>query len=148
MNEELHATAQAMVSRPRGILAADESIGTMSTRLEKVGVAATAENRRDYREMLVTTPQLHRGISGVILSDETFNQKLNDGNTFPLAIHALDVLPRRHEPAIAPTTKGARSSAWAKSLNPHRLRVVPEHRPGDRSAIADVPSSGSGSPAG
>ncbi|MGH3619278.1 MAG: class I fructose-bisphosphate aldolase [Pseudonocardiaceae bacterium] len=93
MIEALHGTARAMVSRPRGILAADESIGTMSSRLEKVGVAATADNRRDYREMLVTTPELHEGISGVILSDETFNQKLSDGNTFPLAVHALNILP-------------------------------------------------------
>ena len=52
-------------------------------------VPATAENRRDYREMLVTAPDLHEGISGVILSDETFNQKLSDGNAFPLALHAL-----------------------------------------------------------
>ncbi len=93
MIEALHGTARAMVSRPRGILAADESIGTMSSRLEKVGVAATADNRRDYREMLVTTPELHEGISGVILSDETFNQKLSDGNTFPLALHSLNILP-------------------------------------------------------
>ncbi|HEY6424272.1 MAG TPA: class I fructose-bisphosphate aldolase [Pseudonocardiaceae bacterium] len=93
MIEALRATAQAMVSRPRGILAADESIGTMSSRLEKAGVAATPENRRGYRQMLVTTPELHRGISGVILSDETFNQKLDDGNTFPLAVHALGILP-------------------------------------------------------
>jgi fructose-bisphosphate aldolase class I len=93
MIEALHGTARAMVSRPRGILAADESVGTMSSRLEKAGVPATAENRRDYREMLVTTPELHEGISGVILSDETFNQKLSDGNTFPLAIHALNILP-------------------------------------------------------
>ncbi|MGA9309942.1 MAG: class I fructose-bisphosphate aldolase [Pseudonocardiaceae bacterium] len=93
MIEALHGTARAMVSRPRGILAADESIGTMSSRLEKVGVAATAENRRAYREMLLTTPELHEGISGVILSDETFNQKLSDGNSFPLAVHALNILP-------------------------------------------------------
>jgi fructose-bisphosphate aldolase class I len=93
MIEALHGTARTMVSRPRGILAADESIGTMSSRLEKAGVAATAENRRDYREMLLTTPELHQGISGVILSDETFNQKLSDGNAFPLALHALNILP-------------------------------------------------------
>jgi fructose-bisphosphate aldolase class I len=93
MIEALHGTARMMVSRPRGILAADESIGTMSSRLEKAGVAATAENRRDYREMLLTTPELHQGISGVILSDETFNQKLSDGNSFPLAVHALNILP-------------------------------------------------------
>jgi fructose-bisphosphate aldolase class I len=93
MIEALHRTARTMVSRPRGILAADESVGTMSSRLEKVGVPATAENRRDYREMLVTAPDLHEGISGVILSDETFNQKLSDGNAFPLALHALNILP-------------------------------------------------------
>jgi fructose-bisphosphate aldolase class I len=93
MIEALHGTARTMVSRPRGILAADESVGTMSSRLEKVGVPATAENRRDYREMLVTAPDLHEGISGVILSDETFNQKLSDGNAFPLALHALNILP-------------------------------------------------------
>ncbi|MCU1608658.1 MAG: fructose-bisphosphate aldolase, class [Pseudonocardiales bacterium] len=93
MIEALHGTARTMVSRPRGILAADESVGTMSSRLEKVGVSATAENRRDYREMLVTAPDLHEGISGVILSDETFNQKLSDGNAFPLALHALNILP-------------------------------------------------------
>jgi fructose-bisphosphate aldolase, class I len=93
MSEALHGTARMMVSRPRGILAADESVGTMSSRLEKVGVPATAENRRDYREMLVTAPDLHEGISGVILSDETFNQKLSDGNAFPLALHALNILP-------------------------------------------------------
>jgi fructose-bisphosphate aldolase class I len=93
MKEALHETAQTMVSRPRGILAADESIATMSSRLEKAGVEVTAENRRAYREMLVTTPDLARGISGIIMSDETFNQKLSDGNTFPLAVHNLDILP-------------------------------------------------------
>lgn len=93
MIEALHATARAMVSRPRGILAADESIGTMSSRLEKAGVAVTEENRRAYREMLIRTPDLHRGISGVILSDETFNQKLEDGRSFPVALQALDILP-------------------------------------------------------
>lgn len=93
MKEALHGTAQTMVSRPRGILAADESIGTMSSRLEKAGVEVSAENRRAYREMLVTTPDLDRGISGIIMSDETFNQKLSDGNTFPLAVHNLGILP-------------------------------------------------------
>lgn len=93
MIEALHETARAMVSRPRGILAADESISTMSSRLAKAGVAVSEENRRAYREMLVRTPELHRGISGVILSDETFNQKLDDGQSFPLALRELNILP-------------------------------------------------------
>jgi fructose-bisphosphate aldolase class I len=93
MKEALHETAQTLVSRPRGILAADESIGTMSSRLEKAGVEVSAENRRAYREMLVTTPDLARGISGIIMSDETFNQKLSDGRDFPLAVQKLGILP-------------------------------------------------------
>src|SRR5262245_16464786 len=93
MSEALHETARIMVSKPRGILAADESIRTMSSRLEKVGVQATAENRRKYRQMLLTTPDLHSGISGVILSDETFNQRLDDDRSFPEAVSALGILP-------------------------------------------------------
>ncbi|MGH3836002.1 MAG: class I fructose-bisphosphate aldolase [Pseudonocardiaceae bacterium] len=130
MIEALHATAQAMVSRPRGILAADESIGTMSSRLEKAGVPATAENRRAYREMLVTTPELHRGISGVILSDETFNQKLDDGNTFPLAIHALDILP------------GIKVDTGAKPLAGSPDEKVTEGLDGLRERLADYAARG------
>jgi fructose-bisphosphate aldolase, class I len=130
MIEELHATAQAMVSRPRGILAADESIGTMSSRLEKVGVPATAENRRAYRELLVTTPDLHRGISGVILSDETFNQKLDDGNSFPHAIHALNILP------------GIKVDTGAKALAGAPGEKVTEGLDGLRERLADYVSRG------
>ena len=130
MIEELHATAQAMVSRPRGILAADESIGTMSSRLEKAGVPATAENRRAYRELLVTTPDLHSGISGVILSDETFNQKLSDGNSFPLAVHALNILP------------GIKVDTGAKPLAGAPGEKVTEGLDGLRERLADYVSRG------
>ncbi|MGH3981775.1 MAG: class I fructose-bisphosphate aldolase [Pseudonocardiaceae bacterium] len=130
MIEALHATAQAMVSRPRGILAADESIGTMSSRLEKAGVEVTEENRRAYRELLVTTPDLHKGISGVILSDETFNQKLDDGNTFPLAMHALDILP------------GIKVDTGAKPLALTPGEKVTEGLDGLRERLADYVSRG------
>ncbi|MBN9741384.1 MULTISPECIES: class I fructose-bisphosphate aldolase [unclassified Amycolatopsis] len=79
----LDKIARIMVSDRRGILAADESIGTMSSRLEGVGVEATEENRRVYRELIVTTPKLPESVSGVILADETFHQKLSNGQTFP-----------------------------------------------------------------
>jgi fructose-bisphosphate aldolase, class I len=130
MIEALHGTAQAMVSKPRGILAADESIGTMSSRLEKVGVAATAENRRAYREMLITTPELHRGISGVILSDETFNQKLDDGQDFPLALHALNILP------------GIKVDTGAKDLAGSPGEKVTEGLDGLRERLRDYASRG------
>jgi len=79
--DRIQHTAQALLAPPRGILAVDESPGTMSQRLERVGVAPTATARRDYREMLLTTPELARSISGAIFADETFGQELTDGRS-------------------------------------------------------------------
>lgn len=84
--------ARTLVSNKRGVLAADESIGTMSKRLESVGVEPTEENRRRYRELLLTTPGLSGSISGAILSDETFRQRLSNGTTFPEALLGCGVL--------------------------------------------------------
>lgn len=89
----LLATAQDLVGTGRGILAADESISTMSKRLEQAGVAPTEVNRRDYRELLVTTPGLADAASGVILCDETLRQTLADGRPFPRACAELGILP-------------------------------------------------------
>jgi fructose-bisphosphate aldolase class I len=82
----LRATASELVAGGRGILAADESPGTMSRRLEDAGVAPGEEQRRAYREMLVTGEGLAGGISGVILCDETLRQHLADGRPFPAAL--------------------------------------------------------------
>lgn len=85
--------AARMMAPGKGILAADESIATMSARLRSVGVEATAENRRDYRELLATTPQLSQSISGIIFCDETLRQTFRDGTPFPQAVTALGILP-------------------------------------------------------
>ncbi len=85
----LHAAASGLVAHGKGILAADESIGTMSRRLEDAGVLPTVEHRRAYRELLVTTADLARGISGVILCEETLHQHLADGRDFPTALAAV-----------------------------------------------------------
>jgi fructose-bisphosphate aldolase, class I len=90
--DRLTATASAMVAPGKGILAADESIATMSARLTAAGVAATEGNRRDYRELLVTTPGLAAGVSGVILCDETLRQQFRDGRPFPQALAELGLL--------------------------------------------------------
>ena len=89
----LAATAAALVAPGKGILAADESIPTMSARLAKAGVPPTGHNRHAYREMLVTTPGLSQGISGVILCAETLGQRVSDGRPFPVAIRELGMLP-------------------------------------------------------
>lgn len=89
---DLASAAAALVGPGKGILAADESIGTISARLVAAGVAPTGANRRAYREMLVTTPGLATGISGVILGEETFRQRLRDGRLFPAALADLGMM--------------------------------------------------------
>lgn len=89
----LAETAQQMTGGGRGILAADESVKTMSARLEAEGIAASEVTRRDYRELLLTAEGLSDSVSGIILSDETFGQELSDGRTFPVAARELGVLP-------------------------------------------------------
>ncbi len=77
---ELNTIAEAMVARGRGILAADESSGTIKKRFDAIGVESTADSRRDYREMLFRTADaMSRYISGVILYDETIRQNAKDG---------------------------------------------------------------------
>jgi fructose-bisphosphate aldolase, class I len=86
------ASAAALVAPGKGILATDESSTILSSRLAAAGVAATAENRRAYREMLVTTPGLAGGVSGVIVDAETFGQRLRDGRPFPAALAELGMM--------------------------------------------------------
>ncbi len=69
----------------KGVLAADDSIGTMNSRLEGAGVSPTAAQRGAHRALLLTTPDLSDGVGGVILCDETLRQSLSDGRRFPAA---------------------------------------------------------------
>ncbi|BDY29325.1 Fructose-bisphosphate aldolase [Mycolicibacterium mageritense DSM 44476 = CIP 104973] len=85
--------AAQMVSPGKGILAADESIATMSSRLKNAGVNSTAQSRRDYRELLVTTPGLADCVSGIIFCDETLNQVFSDGRPFAQGVRELGMLP-------------------------------------------------------
>jgi fructose-bisphosphate aldolase class I len=79
---ELDTIARALVAKDKGILAADESGGTIKKRFDKIKVDSTEENRRTYRELLFTTPGASDYISGVILYDETIRQKTRDGVNF------------------------------------------------------------------
>jgi len=90
---ELAKVAKAMVARGRGILAADESTGTIGKRFESIKVENTEENRRAYRELLFTTRALGEHVSGVILYDETLRQKAADGTPFTALLSRQGVLP-------------------------------------------------------
>jgi fructose-bisphosphate aldolase, class I len=89
----LHETAVELVAPGKGILAADESTGTIEKRLDSIGVASTEEVRRRYRQMLLTTPALGDHISGVILYDETIRQSADDGSTFVETLEKAGMIP-------------------------------------------------------
>lgn len=91
--EQLPEIAQAMVAPGKGIIAIDESNATIKKRFDSVGVECTEENRRAYREMLLTTPKLNEYISGAILYDETLRQKTKDGVPFTKIMMDKGILP-------------------------------------------------------
>ena len=94
MTAQLEQTAEAMVADGKGILAADESSGTIKKRFDSIGAESTEENRRDYREMLFRASDAMRDcISGVILFDETLRQKGADGTPLVDVINATGALP-------------------------------------------------------
>jgi fructose-bisphosphate aldolase, class I len=91
---ELNKVAEAMVAPGRGILAADESSGTIKKRFDAIGAESTADNRRDYREMLFRSSEaMSKYISGVILYDETIRQNAKDGTPLVKLIEQAGSLP-------------------------------------------------------
>jgi fructose-bisphosphate aldolase class I len=91
--QELEATARALVAEGKGILAADESSGTIKKRFDSIGVESTEENRRAYRDLLFLTEGAEEFISGVILFDETIRQSSADGTPFPKLLERRGVIP-------------------------------------------------------
>ncbi|MGH2795435.1 MAG: class I fructose-bisphosphate aldolase [Actinomycetota bacterium] len=90
---ELEKVARALVAPGKGILAADESTGSIQKRLESIGVESTEENRRAYRDLLFTTRGVGEFISGVIMFDETIRQKASDGTPFPKVLEKEGIIP-------------------------------------------------------
>jgi fructose-bisphosphate aldolase, class I len=90
---ELNRVANAMVAPGRGILAADESTGTIKKRFDAIGVESTEDSRRDYRELLFRAADGMKSISGVILFDETIRQKAKDGTALVKVIEQAGALP-------------------------------------------------------
>lgn len=91
--QELEKVARAMVAKGKGILAADESMGTIKRRFDSINVESNDVNRRAYREMLFTTPGIDEAISGVILFDETLRTKASDGTPFPQLLVKKGIIP-------------------------------------------------------
>jgi fructose-bisphosphate aldolase, class I len=91
--QELGKTARELVAPGKGILAADESFGTIGKRFDAVGIESSEESRRQYREMLFTTGGIGEFLSGVILFDETLRQEASDGTPLPKVLENQGVIP-------------------------------------------------------
>src|ERR1017187_6585478 len=106
--QELIDTARTLVAGEKGLLAMDESNPTCNKRFAKLGIPQTVEARRDYRELIVTTPGLGESISGVILYDETIRQQKKDGTPFLKVLADAGIIP------------GIKVDTGAKDLAGHR----------------------------
>jgi fructose-bisphosphate aldolase, class I len=91
--EQLQDIAQAMVAPGKGIIAIDESNATCKKRFDGVGIECTEENRRAYRELLLSGPKLGEYLSGAILFDETLRQSQKDGTSFVKLMEKQGILP-------------------------------------------------------
>src|SRR6202030_3518953 len=89
----MESIARALVAPGKGLRAADESFGTIEKRFKAIDIPSTEENRRNYREMLFTTPKLGQSISGVILFDETIRQKACNGTPLTDVLAGQGIIP-------------------------------------------------------
>ena len=135
MTEHLQDIAEAMVAEGRGILAADESTGTIKKRFDSIGVESTEDNRRDYREMLFRCADaMKESISGVILYDETLRQKAADGTPLVDIIRAGDSIPGIKVDTGAKDLAGAAGEKVTEGLDGLRERLAEYHDLGARFA--------------
>src|SRR5918993_1052627 len=123
-NTELHETAAALVADNKGILAADESSGTIEKRFDSIGLESTEENRRAYRDMLFTTPGLEDSVSGVILYDETLRQSSADGTPFAKLLADRGIIPGIKVDTGAKDLAGAPGEKVTEGLDGLRDRLT------------------------
>ncbi len=132
---ELNKIANAMVAPGKGILAADESSGTIKKRFDSIGAESTEDNRRDYREMLFRTADaMENYISGVILYDETIRQKAKDGTPLVKLIHQAGSIPGIKVDKGAVDLAGAPGEKITDGLDGLRARLKEYHDLGARFA--------------
>jgi len=122
--KDLVDVARALVAPGKGILAADESSGTIKNRFDAIGVASTEENRRDYRELLFRTPGAAEYISGVILYDETIRQRAADGTPLVKVLTDQGILPGIKVDIGAKPLAGAKGETITEGLDGLRERLA------------------------
>jgi fructose-bisphosphate aldolase class I len=130
----LSATAKALVAPGKGILAADESSGTIKKRFDAISVESTESNRRDYREMLFTAKNIGDYISGVILYDETIRQDAADGTSLVKLLEGQGIIPGIKVDLGAKPLAGADGETVTEGLDGLRERLAEYHSLGARFA--------------
>ncbi|NVB85608.1 MAG: fructose-bisphosphate aldolase class I [Kofleriaceae bacterium] len=131
---DLAQVAQSLVAQGKGLLAADERPDTLTKRFTAVRIASTPDMRRDYREMLVTTPGVSEFLSGVILHDETIRQKTASGELIVVAIEKLGMLPGIKVDLGAKPMASSPGELVTEGLDGLRERLVEYRRMGARFA--------------
>ena len=135
---ELAQIAVALVSDGKGILAADETVSTLTKRFDALKIASTPSNRRDYRELLLTTPGAGDFISGVILHDETIRQQGVSGAPLVSISEKLGILPGIKVDAGAKPLAGRAGEHVTEGLDGLRDRLMEYRQP--RGALCQVAS--------
>ena len=131
---ELERIARAMTEKGRGILAADESTGTIKKRFDAIKLDSTEEHRRTYREMLFTAPGAQQWISGVIEYDETIRQKTKDGTPFPQYLTQHGMIPGIKVDLGAKPLAGFPGETITEGLDGLRERLIDYRKLGARFA--------------
>jgi fructose-bisphosphate aldolase, class I len=123
--DALKQTAQAIVAPSKGILAADESSGTIKKRFDSIKVESTEDNRRAYRELLFTTDGVEEYVSGVILYDETIRQSASDGTPFPKLLADRGMIPGiKVDTGAKPLAMAAEGETVTEGLDGLRERLA------------------------
>merc|ERR1740138_285664 len=133
--EELRATAAAMVKPGKGLLACDESTGTVGTRLESIGLENSEDNRRTWRNLLFTTPGIGEYISGAILFEETLYQSDPAGKPFVDVLKANNIIPGiKVDTGLKPLLGGGEGEKWCSGLDTLSERCASYYAQGARFA--------------
>ncbi|MEC9408375.1 MAG: class I fructose-bisphosphate aldolase [Pseudomonadota bacterium] len=132
--DTLIKTAQAMVESGKGVLAADESTGTIKKRFDSINVESVEETRRAYRDMLFTTPGMEDFVSSVILFEETLYQKSSDGTPFSKLLADKGVIPGIKVDKGAKPLAGAEGETVTEGLDGLRERLIEYRNAGARFA--------------
>src|SRR4051795_11797094 len=123
MAEQLHELAASLVGRGKGILAADETVPTLTRRFDALHIPSTEQTRRDYREMLFTSPGAAEFISGVIMYDETIRQKSASGAPLAETLTAKGILPGIKVDTGAKSLAGSPNETVTEGLDGLRDRL-------------------------